>query len=120
PAVIVLGRNSHRLERHATFRAMAWALLHHLWVHGAGVERALEQRLGLAFLIEETLRLLGKLRAAAFRATVMRFAFVFVGRLAGVRVHHHPAHGIDGHVLLAEIAAVHTRYSLKRLPPRGI
>jgi hypothetical protein len=64
-AVIVLGRDAHRLERHAAFRAMARALLHDLRVHGAGVERALGKRLGLAFLVEEVLGFFGEFAAAA-------------------------------------------------------
>src|SRR4029450_3523914 len=118
-AVLVLGRHAHGLERHAANRAVSRPLLHDLRVHGAGVERALGQGLRLALLVEEALGLPGELDAAALGAEIMSLTPIFVGRLARMRVHHHPADGIGGHMPLAEIAPVHAPIFLETFTPWG-
>jgi hypothetical protein len=105
--MIVLGRHAHGLERHAADRTMSRPFLHDLGMHGAGVKRALGKGLGLALLVEIALGLLGKFDAAAVRAEMIGLALVLVARLAGVRVHHHPADGIGSHVGLAQTGFVH-------------
>ena len=49
----------------------------------------------------------------------MSLALIFVGRLAGMRLHHHSADGIGGHVPLAEIAPVHAPIFLETVTPWG-
>jgi len=49
----------------------------------------------------------------------MSLVLVFVGRLAGVLVDHHPAHRVSGHVGLAEFAPVHAPIFLEAFTPWG-
>ncbi len=92
----VLGERAHRLERHAANRAGARSFLHDLRMHRAGVERAAWQRLRLALLVQIALRILGEFDATAFRAEIVDVAAELRARLAGMRVHRHPADGIGG------------------------
>jgi hypothetical protein len=116
--MVVLGRHAHGFERHAADRTVAWALLHDLGVHRAGVERALGQRLRLALLVEETLGFLGEFAAAALGAKIISLAFMFVRGLAHhVSIDHHSADRIDSHVAVAEIAPVHAGIFLETVTP---
>ena len=95
----VFRRHTHGLERHAADRAMARSLLHDLRVHGAGVERALRQGLGVTLLVKVALGVFRELRSAAFRAEMINVVAVAGARPSAIGIDHHSADGVDCHCL---------------------